>query len=40
MKDQKKRSSLRFSPFFFPDLGEDQKKKGLHTESARFTAEI
>ena len=34
------RFSLRFSPFFCPDLGEDQKKKGLHRDSARFSAQI
>ena len=26
-EDKKQRFSLRFSPFFCPDLGEDQKKK-------------
>ena len=25
-EDKKQRFSLRFSPFFCPDLGEDQKK--------------
>ena len=34
MKTKKKRSSLRFSPFFYPDLGEDQKK----SSSLRFSA--
>ena len=38
-EDQKKRSSLRLSPFFCPDLGEDQKK-GLHPDSARFFIQI
>ena len=33
-------SSLRFSPFFCPDLDEDQKKKGFHPDSARFFAQI
>ena len=36
----KKRFSLRFSPFFCPDLGEDQKEKGLHSDSVRFSAQI
>ena len=32
----KKRSSLKFSSFFCPDLGEDQKKNGLHSDSVSF----
>ena len=32
MKIKKKRFSLRFSPFFCPDLGEDQKKKKVFTQ--------
>ena len=37
----KKRFLLRFSPFFCPDLGEDQKRgKGLHQDSVRFYAQI
>ena len=35
----KKRSSIRFSPFFCPDLDEDQKK-GLHPDLVGFSAQI
>ena len=41
MKTKKKKSSLRFSPFFCLDLGEDQKKEnGHHLDSVRFSAQI
>ena len=41
MKTEKKRSSLRFSPLFCPDLGEDQKKKkGLQSHLVSFSAQI
>ena len=41
-KTKMKRSFLRFSPFFCPDLGENQKKekKGLHAEFARFFNQV
>ena len=35
----KKRSSLRFSPFFCSDLGEDPPKKGLHSNSVCIAAQ-
>ena len=36
---QKKRSSLKFSPVVGPKLGEDRKKKGLHSNLVRFLAQ-
>ena len=39
MKTKSERSPLRISLFFCPNLGED-KKKGLHPHSARFSAQI
>ena len=40
--EDKKRSSLRFSPFFCPNLGENQKKKKKWSspDSARFSTQI
>ena len=32
MTSKKKRSSLKFRPIFCPKLGEEQKKKGLHSK--------
>ena len=39
MKIKQKRFLLKCSPFFCPDLLDDQKK-GLHSELAQFSAQI
>ena len=38
MQTKRNRSSLIISPFSCPKLGEDQKKKGLHSDLVRFLA--
>ena len=40
MKSNNKKSSFRISPFLYPNLDKDQKKKGLHPHPARFCAQI
>ena len=39
MKTKRKISSLGSSPFSCPKFGEDQKKKGLHSNLVRFLAQ-
>ena len=39
MHTKRKISPLRISLFFCPKLGEDQKKKGLHSDLVWFLAE-
>ena len=38
IQTKRKRSSLGISPFSCPKLGEDQKKKDLHSDLVRFLA--
>ena len=39
-EDQRKKVFLKFGPLFCPDLGEDKKKEGPHSDSVRFSALI
>ena len=39
MKTKRKNSPLRFSSVFGPNLGEDHKEKGHHSDLVRFCAQ-